>query len=106
MKAAHLRSCLIVGSPFLGFVDIGDIRFAAYRHIECLLRQPGLFRCGVLVGSHVVVVVQERIIMLPQTRFGCPRIGFRLAQRLRTVHVRSLELRGPELNAAVGRNSG
>ena len=103
VQTAHLAYGLVVGRPLLGFVHIGDVRLTAYRHVQRLLCQPGFLLGGVGIGAHVVVVVQERIVVLSESCTRCA--GERLfgCQRLGVAHITRLEQRRTQLDHPVGR---
>ena len=71
VQPAHLGDSGIVGRLLLGLAGAGDTALASDRHIERLLSYIGFLDSRVLVRTHVIVVVQERIVMLRQTGLGC-----------------------------------
>ena len=93
VESAHFGSRLLVRGPFFGQVEVCYIRLAAQRYIERLLCQIGFLCSRIGIRTHVVVVVEERIVVVSQTGFGSAGIGFCGGQRLCAIYVSGLELR-------------
>ena len=106
MQTTHLGDRLVVRCPQLSQACIRYIRLAAKRYKERLLSQIGFLGRGIDIRTHVVVVIEERVVMVRQTGFRRVLVRFLSRQRTCASQIRGLELRRTQLDTAVCRYSG